>query len=128
MFNNQKIKIVLLLSGLVYILGCGSVRGSHPAYHLDETYRQARAYYEAGQYAQAKEYYKKFIETHPDDPLYEIALYYLGSCFQKTADYSAALSIYQRLIDLYKKGFWVELARQEIRSILRLGGEVHDSQ
>lgn len=126
----QKIKFVAAGLAAAGLAGCASSAGTPgptragllmEKSYVDKDYRRAREYYERGQFEQAKEFFEQFIAGHHGHALQEIALYYLGSCFQETDDYTKALSTYQRLIDEYREGFWVELARQEMKSILRLG-------
>jgi TolA-binding protein len=100
---------------LALLSGCSTKK-----YSIDDLYRQAKKAYQRHDYQNARTHYQQFIDDNPESPLNEVTLYYLASSQQNLRDWKAALATYQKLIDTYQSGFWVDLAQQEVEDIQAL--------
>ena len=107
-----KSRTLILIGGALVLGGCAT-----SSTYLDDTYEQAKKLYESKEYEQAKQYYLQFSEANPQSPLIEVTTYYLANCYKQTGQTDKAKAAYQKLIDKFQSGFWVDLARQEISKL-----------
>lgn len=105
-------KLGLIVFLLAALTGCSTAK-----YTVDDSYYRAKKAYEKKNYSKAETSYQQFIDDNPDGPVNEIALYYLASSKQHLGNFEGARELYQKLIDTYQTGFWVDLARQELDDI-----------
>ena len=83
-----------------------------------ELYKRAQVYYEARNYARARDLFHEYVGQFPDSDLYKIALYYLGHSYQELGEYKEALVIYNRIITTYgEDDFWGEQAEKRVKQI-----------
>ena len=83
-----------------------------------ELYKRAQVYYEARNYAKARDSFQEYVGQFPDSDLYKIALYYLAHSNQELGEYKEALVIYNRIITTYgDDDFWGEQAVKRVKQI-----------
>lgn len=80
-------------------------------------YDKAHDLYLKGKYKDAEKEYQEFIKKYPDSLLVETALYYTARCYTEDKNYTQALSYYKQLLTKYKKGFWVNSAKEDVVKI-----------
>lgn len=81
-----------------------------------DLYNKALSYYQSGQYAEAKNLFHEYIGQFPDTPLFKVALYYLGHCYQMTGEEKEALVFYNRVVTTWgDDDFWGAQAMKRIK-------------
>ncbi len=88
-----------------------------PRTHIDDVYNQAREAYSRKEYEQARLYYKKFFNDDPRNPMGDVALYYWADSARKAGWFKEAKDVYNKLIEKYQTGFWVELAKKDLKAM-----------
>jgi TolA-binding protein len=121
------IRIVLLVTFLFLGNGCiflpavqdeETVRYKSPS----ELYDKALGYYQAGQYARARDLFHEYVGQYPESKILRIAIYYLGHCYQMLGQDKEALAFYNRVVTTYgDEDFWGAQAMMRIKQIK--GGE-----
>lgn len=104
--------VLLNTAAVLLLFSCAS-----PRPHIDDVYRQARNAYSRQEYDQARMYYKKFVNDDPRNPMGDIALYYWADSSRKAGWNKEAVDVYNRLIEKYKTGFWVERAKKDLKEM-----------
>ena len=107
-----------LLPLLVFIFfGCASTPSDLTSPYW-KTYQKAKAYYEKGKYAAAKEQFHGFIAQEQKGELYKISLFYLADCYHYLDENKQALILFNRLIDEFDSDdFWVLQAQRRLQQI-----------
>jgi TolA-binding protein len=83
-----------------------------------DLYKRAQVYYEARNYAKARDLFQEYVGQFPDSDLYKVALYYLAHSEQELGAYKEALVIYNRIITTYgDDDFWGEQAVKRVKQI-----------
>ena len=83
-----------------------------------EHYNRALDLYQRGHYAEARDLLHAYIGQYPQSPLFKVALYYLGHCYQMLGNDKEALAIFNRIIATYgDDDFWGEQSQKRIRQI-----------
>ena len=82
-----------------------------------EIYNKAQDLYKEGKYDQAVEEYLEFLKLYPDNTLGVAAMYYTAESYQKQGKNDKAAEYYKKLIDKYRKGFWVDSAKENLKTI-----------
>jgi tetratricopeptide (TPR) repeat protein len=108
----RNIKTFALFLLVVFVSGCGT--GS---YYVNENYNRAQRLYDRGRYEEAREHYQEYMSNNPDSTLNEVVLYYIAKCYEGVGDSEGAKNSYNKLIDKYKEGYWVEQAKEKLRSL-----------
>ena len=108
---------VLYISSLTFLLGCST---SFKGYYSGQKYKDIRFFYmgerlyNACKYAKAVTAFKRYLTLYPDEPLAQVAMYYLGKSYQEERDFTAAKETFQALVHKYGGGFWVDSAKEAI--------------
>lgn len=99
--------------------GCATsgYRLFEPKSKVIKTYNEAKRLYDQKRYDDAREYFQQFITNHPESPLVEASMYFLGDCYKQKEEFQKAMATYQNLINKYRSGFWADLAKEEIKQI-----------
>ena len=74
------------------------------------TFETAKKSYDRYKFAAAARQFQSFLDTYPDDPLAEAALYYVASSHKELGNYAKAEELYTQLIARYKPGVWPAVA------------------
>lgn len=122
----KKLLTSMLLLSMTFQAGCALLEPLEAEDHSDhprfksatEHYQRALDLYEHGYYAKAKDLFHEYVGQYPQSPLFRVALYYLGHCYQKTGEDKEALSIYNRIVTVYgDDDFWGAQAQKRIKQI-----------
>jgi TolA-binding protein len=105
-------KYLFMVMSLLILSACAAQRT-----YIDDVYDSAYGYYSRNQYEQARLYYKKFVNDNPGVALEDVALYYWGDSAREAGKIKEAEEVYNRLIEKYKTGFWVELAKKDLQEM-----------
>ncbi len=84
--------------------------------YVNKNYNNAKKLYARGQYAEALDYYQKYMSNHPDNNLNEVVYYYMGRCYEETGEPGKAKIMFETLIEKYKEGYWVERAEEKLET------------
>lgn len=114
-------KFLFILIVFVFLFNCTSgkafIFSSNKKYDTIELYDKAHDQYKDGKYKEAIVEYQKFLDKYPANTLAVAAYYYMAKSYEETGNYAKARSCYQQVIEKYKKGFWVDSAKDDIRKI-----------
>ena len=123
MLSKNKILAGVTVFLMLFSAGCATTGNKYSTAKSDivKDYDNARMLYEKGKYEEAAKIFDGFQNNNPESPLYEVALYYEGSCYEKMGDGQKAVSIYQELVDKKHSGYWVDLAKEHIDNIKAAG-------
>ena len=91
--------------------------GKSAKYDSIELYDKADDLYKEGRYDQALKGYAQFLQEHPQSTLTVAAKFYTAECYRKKGNTEKALNYYEGLINEYKKGFWIDNAKERIAEI-----------
>jgi TolA-binding protein len=114
------VPITEILLMLLVLSGCATVEKHYPGETTQdpiESFDKGQRLYEDGRYDDAEEYFQRVVDDHPESPLAEVAMFYLGRCYKQKGDYQKAISIYRRLLRKYRRSFWVDTAKEEIEEM-----------
>lgn len=113
--------LVLFLSA-----GCQTTRhrapaktGSYSAYEhaMLKKWEEAGKKFEAGEYRQALESYRAFMDQYPYSRWNTMAGYFLGECHERVGDYQQAKILYRSVMDKYPGSVWADLARDRLMQL-----------
>jgi outer membrane protein assembly factor BamD (BamD/ComL family) len=115
----ESISKVVVVSLLLVLAGCTTERYyyAQDESELMDTYDRAQRLYERGRYDDAEGYFLQVVLNYSESSLVEVAMYYLGRCYQKKGEYEKAISTYQDFINKYPDSTWTESAKKEIEEI-----------
>jgi len=83
-----------------------------------EHYNRALELYQQDNYDKARDLLHEYIGQYPESPLFKVALYYLGHCYQMLGSDKEALAMFNRIIAVYgDDDFWGEQSQKRIRQI-----------
>lgn len=118
MIRKRMLVIVIICTALMGWCTNGYTFGLRkPKADSVKLYDKAHDSYLKGKYKEAEKGYQEFMKKHPDSLLIETALYYTARCYTEDKNYNQAISYYKQLLIKYKKGFWVDSAKEEIVKI-----------
>ncbi|MFC1632178.1 tetratricopeptide repeat protein [Candidatus Omnitrophota bacterium] len=125
MSRKRLILLFFSLALLIVLSGCGAKKFFYktkrpklvPAKDLSQTYDTGLDLYRREKYHLAEDYFKVVISDFPESSLARVAMYYLASAYKEQEQYHDAIQTYQELIEEYKHGFWVNLAKRDLASI-----------
>lgn len=108
-----KINILTCLCAAVIVMAGCTTSSSFVAY----SYNEGKKHYINEEYEQASRYFKQYVTDFPDNPMTEVALYYLANSYKEIHEYANAQKTYQMILNKYTEGFWVDSARSELKSL-----------
>jgi len=114
----QVSKFLIIITAL-FLTGCastGSYKYSRSA--SDTPYSKGSDAYYQSNFEEAVKYFEQHIAENPDDDvLLDMTLYNLAGSYKELGNKSKAIETYQKLIDKFKEGYWVDSAKEEISSL-----------
>jgi len=93
----------------VLLAGCAA-----SGQYLDDQYSMAKKAYEDQDYATSVKSFNQYMADHPNSLMTEMVLYYLAKSYKGLGDNQKSIETYQKLIDQYKTGSWVDWAKQDL--------------
>jgi len=118
MRNLNRVATLILISVFLLTAGCAGGRYyTGQKSDIVKKFNKGKSLYEKEKYPEAREYFQKVIKTDPNSPLYDVSMYYLGSSYKKEKDYAKAKSIFSELISKRASGFWVDMAKKDLKEI-----------
>ena len=97
-----------------------------PGEELEKLYNMARADFNAQRFQEAYKGFKSVYEQDPEGRRAEDALYWMGLCFEKTAQPDAALVVYRQVLDAFPQGKKSCAARFQMARIAEAQGKAEE--
>ncbi len=111
-------KYIIIFIALI-LTGCASTGSyKYSTSNIDTPYSKGSDAYYKSNYEEAIKYFNQYIaESEEDDVLMDMALYNLAGSYKELGNKNKAIETYQKLIDKFKEGYWVDSAKEEISSL-----------
>jgi len=109
--------IFLLIA--LFLVGCASTGSyTYSGSTIETPYSKASDAYYKSNYEEAIEYFNQYIdESEEDDVLMDMALFNLANSYKGIGNKDKAIETYEKVIDKFKEGYWVDSAKEEIEKL-----------
>ena len=108
--------VIIALSLVTFATGCSTL-DTGPKSESIAAYDDGQRAYVKNDFESAITHFENVTRNYPDSPITEVANYYLAKSFQAKGNNTKAISAYQSLISKYLSGYWVDLARKELKAL-----------
>ncbi len=108
---------ILLLSGCKTISTAGVHKGSSYSnyeHQMVRAWEEAGKKFEAGNYQEALQGYKTFMDQYPYSRWTQMAKYFMAECYEQTQRQDQARMMYREVMDQYPGSVWADLAREKL--------------
>lgn len=111
-------KFMILFIALI-LTGCASTGSyTYSGSTIETPYSKGSDAYYQSDYENAVKYFEQHIVENPDDDiLLDMTLYNLAGSYKELGNKNKAIEAYQKLIDKFKEGYWVDSAKEEISNL-----------
>lgn len=108
----RRVNFIILLLCFGFLSGCVSSK-----YYVGEGYEEGKKAYKKGYYIEAAGNFERFLSMNINNPMEEVVLYYLADCYYQKGEKQKSIETYEKIINKFKMGFWVNSAREKISEI-----------
>ncbi|GEM_PF-6356853 len=119
----MRLSSVFILVGILLLSGCKttSTAGIHKGssysnyeHQMVKSWEEAGKKFEAGNYQEALQGYKEFLDQYPYSRWTQMAKYFIGECYEQTQQQDQARMMYREVMDQYPGSVWADLAREKL--------------
>lgn len=87
---------------------------SNYEHQMMKSWEEAGKKFEAGNYHEALQGYKEFLDQYPYSRWTQMVKYFMGECYEQTQQQDQARMMYREVMDQYPWSVWADLAGEKL--------------